>query len=199
MANPGVEKSDAIVVLSTSPCDHNLLVHLKNEGYKDVYHVYGSTETGGIGYRTQQNPKYSLCRNIFNNNEKLFRNGEELEIQDQLHFFDNATFSILSRLDGAIQIRGYNVNIDKLEGFIRQLNYVKDVGIRVCGVEQQRYLELLIETDTISETPSIIEDIMTLHGNIIYTSNIHITDTSIRNSMGKLLQTDNSSGPAAAQ
>lgn len=199
MANPSVEKSDTRVVLSTSPCDHNLLVHLKNEGYKNVYHIYGSTETGGIGYRTQEDPNFSLCRHIFNQNGKLVRHGEALEVQDQLHFFDDATFSILSRFDGAIQIRGYNVNIDKLEGLIRQHKHVKDVGIRVCGVEQQRYLEVLIEAEKMSETTSIIEDVMATYGNIIYANNIHINKASIRNSMGKLLQTGYSSDSAAVQ
>lgn len=188
MANPSVEKSDTTVVLSTSPCDHKLLMHLKNEGYKDVYHVYGSTETGGIGYRMQDNSNYALCKYIFNHDEKLVRNGEVLEVQDKLHFSDSRTFSILSRFDGAIQIRGYNVNVDKLEGLIRQHKYVKDIGIRVCGVEHQRYLEVLIEAEQIKATQTIIEDIMSTYGNIIYTNNIHITNTSIRNAMGKLLQ-----------
>lgn len=185
--NPELDKSGATVVLSTGPCDHQLLKHLKAEGYKHAYHVYGSTETGGVGYRTEDAQRFTLCQRIREERGELYRNGEALPLQDNLHFFDDATFAVVSRFDNAIQIRGYNVNVEKLERLIGQHQYVKDVGIRVCGTEQQRYLEVLVQISDIAHITTITEEILVPYGNLIYANNIYVIDSSIRNSMGKLI------------
>jgi hypothetical protein len=186
-SNPELGNTGASVVLSTSPCDHKLLTDLKMEGYKNAYHVYGSTETGGIGYRTQDSLRFSLCANISEKLGVLYRNANELPVQDKLEFFEDSTFSVISRFDKAIQIRGYNVNMDALEAFILQQAFVNDVGLRISGEEEQKYLEVLVQATHISKANAVVEEIMRQYGNIIHTNNIRIVDGSIRNSLGKLV------------
>jgi 4-coumarate--CoA ligase len=176
----------ASVVMSTAPCEHELLQKLAKRGFKNVYHIYGSTETGGVGVRDQNHENFQLRTDLKHDNERIYFKNRLLPLQDNLSFIDENTFTILGRLDSAIQINGYNVSIAELEQNIKQLTEVKDAGVRLLKDNALDNLDVLIQVHENKNIDAVRQKIMQDHSKIIKPQYLLITETSIRNTMGKL-------------
>lgn len=123
---------DVSVVVSTSPCEHELLKQSYESGYIDVSQIYGSTETGGLGYRNQDNERYTLPDYVRREGDMLKHiHGHKLPVQDHLVFAADNTYKVEGRLDDVIQLNGHNVSISSLSDSIRALTFINDVKIEV--------------------------------------------------------------------
>jgi acyl-coenzyme A synthetase/AMP-(fatty) acid ligase len=176
----------ANIVLSTAPCEHELLQKLAKRGFANVYHIYGSTETGGVGVRHQDHAYFQLRTDLKRRNDHVYSNDTLLPLQDNLRFIDEDTFSVIGRLDNAIQINGYNVNTAELEQQIKQLVEVKDIGVRYVKGNESDYLELHIQVHNKQYIDVVNQKVIQEHSKIIRRQDLLVTDNSIRNAMGKL-------------
>lgn len=134
---PTASKQHTTLVLSTQPCDMNTLIRLKDAGFKQVIQIYGSTETGGIGWRDSSMHDYRLRTDLLWINQRVVDNeGHPMAIQDSLQFSSDTDFSIGSRHDRCIQVNGYNVDSKYVRGKLLALPNVKDAVVSIvedCG------------------------------------------------------------------
>lgn len=175
------------VVLSTAPCEHDLLSSLSNMGFNNVYHVYGSTETGGLGIKNQDQMFFKLRPDLRSQHGHVYLNDTLLPVQDTLAFSSPDLFAVKGRLDNAIQINGYNVNIAELEHNIKQLENVQDTGVRVTSKNTTEYLEVFIQVNKTECIDSVSEQVILNNNKVLSPQYLHITTNSIRNNIGKLL------------
>lgn len=107
--------------------------------------VYGSTETGGIGYRTQadNNAAWEQFPGVrFEPNESghvtlhspYIRQPEPLD--DKIHQLSDNRFELLGRLDRVVKIEEKRVSLDALEQTLMQSPYVDDA--KVVVLQQKR-------------------------------------------------------------
>ena len=96
--------------------------------------VYGSSETGGIGYRSIKNGSYQLFDHLDKNPDsgKIHRvnDGRALPIQDEVKFVSDREFCLGGRLDRQIQINGHNVSLNHIRSTLEKSEAVKTARVR---------------------------------------------------------------------
>jgi 4-coumarate--CoA ligase (photoactive yellow protein activation family) len=107
-------------VSSTSVLDAQTWRSLLSRGFDTITEVYGSTETGGIGYRTNPDAPFTLLPHLERDTAgsiTVGRSGgsgaggdDPLPLQDALRWHDERRFSLAGRKDGALQIGGHSVS-----------------------------------------------------------------------------------------
>jgi len=102
--------NDVFGVTSTAPCPPETLTALGDLGLRRMTEVYGSTETGGIGYRTDPDDPYRLF-DFWQPTETglVATTGDPVVPPDHLHWVGNRHFRVERRRDGAVQVAGHNV------------------------------------------------------------------------------------------
>ena len=112
----GARLSPCVVgVSSTEPMPQAMKRELYAAGLQDLYEIYGSSETGGIGYRHGDAQRYQLLpRWDWQDGPRpcLIQrvDGHEYPALDRLTFANRREFSVGPRLDGQVQICGNNVD-----------------------------------------------------------------------------------------
>jgi 4-coumarate--CoA ligase len=109
-------------VSSTSVLDAETWRSLLSRGFDTITEVYGSTETGGIGYRTSPDAPFTLLPHLERDTNGAITVGRSLEgesgdggdhplpLQDALRWHGERRFSLAGRKDGALQIGGHSVS-----------------------------------------------------------------------------------------
>jgi 4-coumarate--CoA ligase len=108
---PGVDG-----VTSTAPCPDEVAESLASAGLGSLLQVYGSSETGGVGWRTSPASDYRLFPYWSRAPEegklvRILADGSALAtpLQDRLDWSGVETFRPLGRIDQAVQVGGVNV------------------------------------------------------------------------------------------
>ena len=105
-------------VVSTAPCPPSLLASLHDRGMAGMTELYGSSETGGIGWRRYPSSEFALMPQWrFAETDDgeaaevglLYRNGRSCEPLDHLTRRGRRTFTVGGRRDGGVQVGGINV------------------------------------------------------------------------------------------
>lgn len=138
-------------ITSTAPCPEPLKVALAREGLESLTEIYGSSETAGIGFRTYPQTGYTLLpfwswagRNA-DTPELRDSTGHTITLQDRLDIAPDGTFSVRSRLDGAVQVGGTNVFPGQLEERLRALPGVAEAAVRLsAGTGPQRLKAFIV-------------------------------------------------------
>lgn len=138
-ASPNVD-----VVVSAGPCDHELLTSMKSAGCRSVLHVYGSTETGGVGYRNEQSEHYETLGYLRCENGKLVRNSHPLPIQDELKMLPNNRFDVLKRMDRKVVVNGKNISLTSLSADIESVNGIQHCHIKTVEQNMMASLHLFV-------------------------------------------------------
>lgn len=103
-------------------------------GLMGMIEVYGSTETGGLGWRTSGNAPYRLMPDITRDRTGLRRAGTgPLPVQDNLVWTDPGAFLVEGRLDTTVQVAGVNVDLDALQRLIAAQPGVAEAAVRPDG------------------------------------------------------------------
>lgn len=129
-----------IVITSAAPASPEMSHQLLQQGVARHLHIYGSTETAGIGWRENTEPSFKLMPDI---SDHLQRHRRPLPLQDELEFTSPRHFVIKRRLDNAIQINGYNVVLSNVQQKLRCLPGVQDVAVRAVDGPLGKYLKAL--------------------------------------------------------
>jgi len=108
--------TDVAGVTSTAPCPPEVIRALQNQKLDSMTEVYGSSETGGIGWRSDPDSPFTLLehweRAADGNTRSLFLRplAATVAAPDELHWYDQRTLVPTGRQDGAVQVAGTNVD-----------------------------------------------------------------------------------------
>lgn len=126
-------------VSSTAPLPTDLHEKLCSDGIDRLVEVYGSTETGGVGFRERPGEPFTLF--------PYYRRGageadlerdlpgkvspEAVELMDQLEWQDRRRFLPVGRKDRVVQVGGENVHLTRVETVIREHPDVEEAAVRL--------------------------------------------------------------------
>ena len=141
---------DVYGVTSTAPCPTETIYGLRANGLARMYEIYGSSETGGVGYRTTPDGEYTLLpywRRTSTSSllvRSLPRQGErEYLLQDVLHWKDGR-FTPRRRADNAVQVAGMNVYPARIRDMLAEHPGVADCLVRLMRQEEGDRLKAFV-------------------------------------------------------
>lgn len=118
-----------------------------------VYEVYGSTETGGIAYKTiHDNNKwrpfpgvrFSVCSEICYVLSSYIKEHEGLQLSDQLEFNKDGSFLLLGRIDSVVKVEEKRVALNDIENRLLESGLITDVAILFIK-DRREYIAVAIE------------------------------------------------------
>ncbi len=144
--------ADIIGVTSTAPCPDAVSQALEACGLTRLFHVYGSTETAGIGWRASHRDPYTLMPHwAFAAGQplQLIRNLPDaglrtFDCQDQLELVGPATFRVGIRRDDAVQVGGINVFPSRVAAVIGRHPLVVQVAVRLMRPDEGTRLKAYV-------------------------------------------------------
>ncbi|WP_147821958.1 AMP-binding enzyme [Salidesulfovibrio onnuriiensis] len=138
-------------VTSTGPCPAAVIHALRENGLERMTEVYGSSETGGIGYRHEPSAAYTLLPhwNQTDDPGKLLRSmpnapDREYPLQDHLIWEDHKRFRPAGRTDKAVQVAGINVYPKRVRETILGHPDVRECAVRLMRPEEGARLKALV-------------------------------------------------------
>jgi 4-coumarate--CoA ligase len=106
-------------------------------GLARMIEVYGSSETGGVGWRDREGQPFALMPDIEASaagQHTLERAGAGiLDVQDHLEWVGASEFRVCGRRDPVVQVAGINVNLFELRALIEAEPGVKEAAVRLDG------------------------------------------------------------------
>ncbi|BDQ37262.1 hypothetical protein SYK_16220 [Pseudodesulfovibrio nedwellii] len=151
-------------VTSTGPCPAEIIDELKSNGLKLMYEIYGSSETGDVGFRNDHKNGYTLLRHWekTDQNSQLKRKnatGEHMEysLQDIIDWHDETTFTPKRRTDNAIQIAGVNVYPSRVMKILATHPDIVDCAVRIMQPNEGTRLKAFIVPATGRKKTSQLE------------------------------------------
>lgn len=104
--------------------------------------VFGSTETAGVGYRTEPEAPFTLLTHLKRSGSEVqrLRNRTPLDLQDRLNWTADREFEVDGRLDDVIQIAGVNVSPAHVEVTLRSIPGVAEVAVRAGETGLRAYV-----------------------------------------------------------
>ncbi len=104
-------------------------------GLDRLVEVYGSTETGGVGFRTSGESAFELAPHLVRLGDGVSRGdgAPPLDLQDALRWDCHKTFVVLGRKDRVVQVAGTNVDPAIVKQAMMDTGTVRDVAIRLSG------------------------------------------------------------------
>ena len=144
---PGV-----IGVTSSAPCPDELAQALQAAGLDKLFQVYGSSETGGVGWRESAASPYlrfPYWQRVADNAALLERTlpggaCARYAIQDELEWIDADTFRPAGRIDQAVQVGGMNVFPTQVAAVLRENPSVLDASVRLMRGDEGSRLKAFI-------------------------------------------------------
>lgn len=119
-------------VTSTAPCPAALIHQLLGQGLERMLEIYGSSETGGIGWRDTPGAPYRLLGHWqpVGEDRLTSESGVEATLPDRAHWHDDRHLEPLGRRDGAIQVAGTNVWPQQVQAMIEGHPEVSECAVR---------------------------------------------------------------------
>jgi long-chain acyl-CoA synthetase len=153
---------------STAPCPDGLAQELKDCGLERLLQIYGSSETAGIGSRAAPDAPYELMPFWSRDDADasvLLRLSPDtthrrFPIQDHLAWLDPRRFSVLGRLDHAIQVGGVNVYPARVRQVLLEHELVADASVRLMTPGEGTRLKAFIVPKPGMDATTISEDLM---------------------------------------
>lgn len=175
------------IVVSTAPCAYEKLLQLATAGVSTATQIYGSTETGGVGYRNTETIEYTLPCYLSYHQHEIHRGAKKLETQDNLRFLSDRTFEVLGRKDNAIQVNGYNIQLEELEKIALSAPLVEQVSVRAfetAGINRLKAFVVPNEENT--TVPELFTQINALLPDYSQLSYLSVGTELPKNNMGKV-------------
>jgi len=187
---PSESRGNTHLVVSTAPLDFITLSALDGWHFRSAIQIYGSTETGGIGYRCGKRKHYTLRNGLSSDDKSIFKGGEKVELQDKLTFQSNEHFHVIGRKDNRIQVNGYNVCPNEITRELVQLSEVDEAVIRVIDEKNNKALKLFIVLHSSADKSRVLEVISQRFDRIISRQYVTFGGGLPRNEMGKVSDWD---------
>ncbi len=119
-------------ISSGSPLNDTLYMRLEKMGIT-ITEIFGSTETGGVGYRSTSKNPFSLFSywSFMEDGRSILRlyDQKKYQLMDHIILEDGTYFKIKSRIDHVIQIGGINVSLDTVQEKIQSIQAVKTATV----------------------------------------------------------------------
>ncbi|VXC02939.1 AMP-binding protein [Massilia sp. 9I] len=153
-AAPGFAE-DVMGVTSTAPCPDPVAAASADAGLAALIQVYGSSETGGLGWRTSHLDPYRLLPYLARTGadsgesslvQRSLPDGrtERLRAQDHLEWQDERSFVVGARHDGAVQVGGVNVFPARVRDVLLAHPDVADAAVRLMRPDEGNRLKAFV-------------------------------------------------------
>lgn len=161
-------REDVTGVTSTAPCAADICDRLIDAGMAALVQVYGSSETAGVGWRTDPRGSYELYpfwRADATGTDRLMRTDSEGDVTrvlapDQFEWVDDRHFSVGKRHDAAVQVGGLNVFPAHVAGILRQHHHVADAAVRLMRPDEGNRLKAYLVLDpSVENSESALEEV----------------------------------------
>ncbi len=128
---------------SGGPLSNTHAAYLFKQLARPVTQVYGSTETGGIGYRQVSNEELKVPWQPFSGNRLSIKSDKQLyldsyilealnlRLDDSAEVLTNGQFHLLGRVDRTIKIEEKRLNLDELEALLNSHQWVHEARLVV--------------------------------------------------------------------
>ncbi len=126
--------SDATGVSSTATLPPHILRSVLAAGLARMVEVYGSSETGGIGWRKDPDGPFGLLPGWSRLGDRLLREDSFVQSPDRLEWVNTREFYISDRRDGAIQVGGLPVFP----------SHVRDILLRHPGIAEVAVMKIVL-------------------------------------------------------
>jgi phenylalanine ammonia-lyase len=140
-----------IGVTSTGPCPPEIIRTLKRQGLQVMFEIYGSSESGAMGYRSNPDDPLTLMATWKRFGEDQFvrdledgGQSEPFAFQDVLEWVDATRFFVKKRLDSAVQVAGTNVYPAKVREALLAHDAVADCAVRLMRPEEGDRLKAFV-------------------------------------------------------
>ncbi|WP_321405159.1 AMP-binding enzyme [Maridesulfovibrio sp.] len=163
----GVFPENVFGVTSTGPCPAETITGLQAQGLARMTEVYGSSETGGVGFRHDPSGMYTLLSHWKKTGdstiERTSATGDKQQhvLQDHLEW-QGARFRPLKRADKAVQVGGINVYPARVENFFRELPQVRDCCVRLMRADEGERLKIFIVPASEKENAALEKELRNL-------------------------------------
>lgn len=130
----GAKLPDRVTGLtSTAPAPPALWLETRAMGLARLVELYGSTETGGVGWRDARDAPLSLMPHLTAEGGTLRRrrDGAALAPPDRLAWDADGRFRPAGRTDGAVQVGGVNVWPERVAATLGEHPAVADCAVRL--------------------------------------------------------------------
>jgi 4-coumarate--CoA ligase len=123
-------------VTSTAPMPPRLWHRLHDLGLASLTEIYGATETGGLGARSEPEAPFRPLAHVelIPGPSPAFRRrrtGRRLQHQDRLAPAGRQGFRVLGRLDGAVQVGGHNVAPGRVAARLADHPAIAEAAVRL--------------------------------------------------------------------
>lgn len=119
--------ANCVATSSTEPLCEDTYKLLKSKNLQEIYEIYGSSESLGVGYRTFLEKPFKL----FDYLQKDFLQ----DIQDEMEFEDDELFFIKSRNDKLVKHRGYKLDLAEYEMKLKSLEEIEEASVSISKGE----------------------------------------------------------------
>lgn len=136
-------------ITSTGSCEPQIIQQLQQQGLSHLVEIYGSSETGGLGWRKQTDQPFQLLprwQPIEDQGAALLNlaSQQQQPLNDHLVWQDKCHFYPAGRLDQAVQVAGINVFPTRIAEQLHQLPQVKEVVVRLMSPEEGERLKAFV-------------------------------------------------------
>lgn len=178
-------------VTSTAPCPLEVVEAALARGLATMIEVYGSSDTGGIGWRTHTGQGFKLFRHWRKQDADhlVSASGVVGKLPDHVQWQSDRTLIPLRRRDEAVQVGGVNVWPDQVRAFIEAHPGVECCAVRPMTTTQGTRLKAFIVAKGPTGDGFEAELRDWLRANLPAAErpiNLTLGDTLPRNAMGKL-------------
>lgn len=136
MADAGLSFAHGVIgVTSGGPTTAKTWRAAEQVGLESMLEVYGSSETGGVGYRWDMAEPLTLMHHLAREQDGIHRlwDHSALELQDKLVWGEGRAFAVAGRLDNVVQVAGTNVNLDLVQDALMQTGIASEAAVRMDG------------------------------------------------------------------
>ena len=185
-------------VTSTAHCPDALATQLKDIGLESLVQVYGSSETAGIGIRQSAGAPFQLMPFWSRDpadGSGLVRTSADGSlsphpVQDHLEWLNDRQFSVVGRLDEAVQVGGTNVFPSRVREVLLAHPQVSDAAVRLMTSEASSRLKAFVVpaagTDVVALIPELLRWTETRLSVPERPKAFSVGDQLPRNALGKL-------------
>jgi len=194
--------ADILGVSSTAPCPDMVSEAAAACGLAALVQVYGSSETGGLGWRGSHHEDYRLLPYLARAADgecalvRTLPDGrtERLQAQDDLAWSGPRRFAVGTRRDGAVQVGGVNVFPARVRQVLLAHPEVEDAAVRLMRPDEGARLKAFVVPRAGTDGADLVGRLRTwLDGQLAAPERPKALSTGLRlprNAMGKLTDWD---------
>jgi long-chain acyl-CoA synthetase len=157
---PALEKlSSAHGVSSTGPLETTTAERIRGAGM-ELFEVYGSTESAGVGYRNRTGSPSRLLhywRRDPVDGQRIYRGTGEgkyvVQLLDDIEWVTDRDFVVGGRLDDVVQVGGVNVSLEAVSTALAEHPAVKECAVRRMSPEEGDRLKAFVVPEAAVKSP----------------------------------------------